>query len=313
MPNKITMGLSLLDFGNHVLYSKRFDISQYKTMAEVLAFAHDTYVEIAKLESIKDRCCTGVGVAISGVFDKSKGILIYTTNSNWESAPIRNLVEELFGLPCHVDTRANYCALAMRRMRPEAENLVYLYLDTEVNSGVICDGHLLRGENGHSMRIAHLPLGNPAHRCTLQACGCYGCINTEISVTGMVGDYHDYDASTPMLNRWCQLTQEIQVDPAAFAPYLKEKGTYIGTLVATLVSTFDPEILYLGGRCTEIFPYLEPNITAEVTRRCKLATQFGVQIAWDPNFNATLNEGIIQMIYDRWTPLSPVNPPLSVL
>src|SRR5205085_1195506 len=112
--------------------------------------------------------------------------------------------------------------------------LVYLTGDVGIGAGMIVDGKLLRGSDGFSGEIGHIPVDPNGPQC---GCGRHGCLETYIGLTaairavapdldGMAGDPEEVAAL---------LRQRAQAgEPRALAG-LDDIGRWLGVGISILV------------------------------------------------------------------------------
>ena len=88
-----------------------------------------------------------------------------------------------------VDNDANLAALAEHTCGVAAgtADLVYLTGEVGVGGGIIVDGRLLRGADGFSGEVGHLPVDPGGARC---GCGRNGCWETKVGLAALVRDGH---------------------------------------------------------------------------------------------------------------------------
>ncbi|MEL7650168.1 MAG: ROK family transcriptional regulator [Sedimentibacter sp.] len=303
LQNRNLMDFTVIDFNNDVLYHSLYNVAHCFSAKDVINYAFTIFKDISKYPTFDNVQCVGLGIAVPGIFDQKAGKLINSSISYYEGASFVEIAEDVFGVPCYVDTGSNFCALSVQQKEPNANNFVYINISSEISAGVICQDKLVTGQSGHALRVAHLPLGNESEKCSISGCQNYGCIYNEISLKGMVGEYLSENTDLSLLDRWLEMIRDMRSYPQKYNDYFKEKGKYIGNLIATLVCIFDPATVYLGGHCLVIYDLLEPAIWEVVKKRCPLACQFGLQLLWDVDSNETLYKGINQSVYNGWNPL----------
>lgn len=303
LQNRNLLDFTIIDFNNDVLYHSVYNITRCFSAKDVIEYAFTIFKDVSQYTALANVQCVGIGIAVPGIFDRKAGKLINSSIPFLEDASFAEIAEEYFGVPCYVDTESNFCAISVQQKEPNANNFVYINISSDISAGVICQDNLVTGQSGHALRVAHLPLGNDSVKCSIPGCSNYGCIYSEISLRGMVGEYLSENLDFSLLDRWLEMMRDIRSQPQKYDTYFKEKGTYIGNLIATLVCIFDPATVYLGGHCLAIFDLLEPFIWDIVKKRCPLACQFGLQIVWDVKSSETLVKGINQSVYNGWNPL----------
>ncbi len=92
-----------------------------------------------------------VGMGLPGFADHEAGTIDSLTNvPGWYDIPIRKLLVEATGLPSAIDNDANCMAYAEWKLGAGRgmKDIVCLTLGTGVGSGIIANGHLLRGYLG---------------------------------------------------------------------------------------------------------------------------------------------------------------------
>ena len=127
----------------------------------------------------------GIGVIVSGIFEKRTEIILNSAILAMEGAPVKAIVEDVFQIPCYVDNESNLCAISVQQQRPDMSDFLYI-AQTADHIGIIANGMLLSGYDGYAAEIAHLPFGNPKRRCAV--CNNYGCIEPELSISGLLHD-----------------------------------------------------------------------------------------------------------------------------
>lgn len=295
------LGFAVLDFRNYVLYQSNYNISSCNTPRDVILFARKIYDQILECDWFKGIQCVGAGVSVSGVFDRATRSLLSCAIPMMEHAHMVDLVEEIFNLPCYVDNESNLCALSMRQRSRDVRDLLYLHISQGVGLGVICNGKLLRGKNGYAAEISHMPLGEQNTVCT--SCGQDGCLETDLSLNGLVGSFERDNRKMTMLQRWELKAKYINDGHKEFQPFLEATGMELGTVLSVLINLFDPEEVYIGGNINLIFDKLHPYIQAVIKKRCPLIQDKQLKLICDSESGNTIYCGINQVIFDKWNPL----------
>lgn len=115
-------------------------------------------IENAKKMLLKYPGISSVGVSIGGPLDAKNGVIQSPPNlPGWDNIPLKEILEKKFELPVHVDHDAGACALA-EYCWGAAKNLhsvVYLTCGTGFGIGIVIDGNIYYGANGHNCEIGH--------------------------------------------------------------------------------------------------------------------------------------------------------------
>jgi hypothetical protein len=98
------------------------------------------------------RRVAGITVAVPGITDVGRGVVVRAPNLGWRDVPLRERLVEGLGreMPIELDNEANLGALAEFRKGALAgtPHLVYVLAVNGVGAGVIIDGSVFRGATG---------------------------------------------------------------------------------------------------------------------------------------------------------------------
>lgn len=301
-----SLTLTVMSLNNELLFETDCDISNCRSAQAMI----DQALRLFNSFQAEHNGYTylGVAIAVPGIYDEQRDLLMNCPLSILNNTPIGTIAAEAFNLPCYVNSASNYCAIDMRRVVVQADNFIYLHLAEEITAGIICQRQLVTGQNGHAPRIGHLRIGDPNKACPIKGCGGHGCLETDLSLYGLVGNY-DRSISTSHLHKlWQERVQAIHSDVSSYQAYLEEKGGYIGSLLGVLVSLFDPAVVVIGGGCVELRSELAPIVEKKLFTLCPLACSEGLVVDWDDSSQTTLYQGMSQVVYENWNPISMTEP-----
>lgn len=130
---------------------------------------------------IKEHDIEGVAVSTAGVVDSQKGKVVFAgpTIPDYTNTPIKQMIEEDFGIPCEVENDVNCAALGewWKGAGKGSDSFLCVTLGTGVGGAVILNGKLWSGTTHSAGEIGYLPM--PSGR-TLQE---------EASTSSLVSDY----------------------------------------------------------------------------------------------------------------------------
>lgn len=234
------------------------------------ALARDTL----RAATRRTRHVAGLTVAVPGLADVDAGVLAVGPNLGWRDVPVAaELAARLPDLPwpVRVDNDANLSALAEHALGAEAgiADLVYLTGEVGVGGGVIAGGRLLRGSEGFSGEVGHLPLDPEGRTC---ACGRRGCWETRVGLGALLraaaaDDDPVADPSLDLERRLAELERRALAGDRRTVAALAEVGRHLGAGAAVLVSLLNPRVLVLGGYFARLGPWLLDEARAELSRR----------------------------------------------
>jgi glucokinase len=223
--------------------------------AEVL----DTMVEaVEQARAAADDVCA-VGFGIPALVEFATGMAVSSVHLPLEGLAFRELMAKRLGLPVFVDNDANLAALAEQRQGAArgAGNVVMLTLGTGIGSGVVLDGHVLRGATGAASEIGHMTIDHHGPPCQ-GTCPGRGCLEVMASGTAIGREGTDAGRREPqsalgraVAQRGVVSGEEVTAlavagDPVACS-VMAAIGRNLGAGIASIVNIFEPEVVVIGG------------------------------------------------------------------
>lgn len=220
-----------------------------------------------------------IGIAAPGPLDPWKGVIMDAPNlPGWKGVPLKDLMEEEFGLPVFVGNDANLAALAEQRFGAGQgiADLIYITVSTGIGGGIIADNKLLLGSQGFAAEVGHQTIEAHGPRCN---CGNIGCLEAlaagpaiarrarelirggaETAITDLVDD--DLDKITAK-----EVNQAAQAGDAIAIEIFRQAGFYIGVGIVNLLHIFNPSLIVIGGSVAKAGDLLFEPIRATVRQR----------------------------------------------
>jgi glucokinase len=226
----------------------------------------DMVVAIETLQSgLSGQKLAGVGVGVPGFILMDKGIVVGAPNlPEFDNYPVRDEIEKRLGAKVILENDANAAALGEKWMGAgrDVNELILLTLGTGIGGGIIIGGNILRGYLGMAGEIGHTTISPNGYPC---GCGNTGCVEKYASATAV-------SAMARLLNLGHDLSSEDVFNlakggnPRAQAIF-QAVGVALGTLLASLINTFNFPLYLLGGGMTAAWELFEPPMLAEASRR----------------------------------------------
>ena len=180
---------------------------------------------------------TSIGMGVPSVVDTKRGIVYNVANiPSWQEVHLKDIFEERFGIPVHINNDANCFALGESRFGQGRgyKDVVGVTLGTGVGSGIMIGGHLYEGRNAGAGEI-----------------GCLSYLDK---------DYESY-CSTPFFvahnTSGAKLAAKAQAGDAAAQALWDEFGHHLGELVKATLFAYDPEAIIFGGGIAAGHPHFE--------------------------------------------------------
>lgn len=196
----------------------------------------------------------GIGIGVPAFVDAKKGIVYNSINiPSWKEVPLKKILEQEFSLPVYINNDCNCFAFGERYYGEgtSCHNLVCITLGAGLGAGIIIDNKLYCGRNNAAGEIGCLP---------------YRESNFEDYCSSHFFTKHHGTTGAEVYQK------ALDGDPGALTIW-KEFGEHLGNLISTILFTYDPEKIIIGGRVSlaneffsesmyaviEKFPFEEPK------------------------------------------------------
>ena len=203
------------------------------------------------------------------------GVVAFAPNLGWHDVPLAARLSAALGplrVPVSVDNDANLAALAEHTSGVAAgtPHLVYLTGEVGVGGGIFVDGRLLRGADGFSGEVGHLPVDPAAG-----AAAAGGRLLGDQGGPGRAGaDGHARPGvpsrAGPPVSDPEEHATEIAGGLAAGDPQMTDAvaqvGRWLGRGGSILANLFNPRVIVVGGYFATLAEWLLPHAQAELER-----------------------------------------------
>jgi len=201
-------------------------------------------LEAAVTELVDDDVCA-LGFGAPSPIDQRRGVVVQCVNVPLVDAPLRDHMQERFGLPVGLDNDANAAAIGewQAGAGQGVDHLVMLTLGTGVGGGVISGGRPFRGANGAGVELGHAVIVHDGRPCQGS---CTGRGHLEPYVTGVAAGIAAREAFGPAADAHRLVRLANEGVPTA-KEILAEIGRYLGSGMGSFVNAFGPELMVIGG------------------------------------------------------------------
>jgi glucokinase len=197
------------------------------------------------VDALRDDTVAAVGIGIPSTIDQREGTSVFSVHVPISGVPLRARAEQYLALPVAIDNDANAAAVAEWTIGAGrgTTHMVMLTLGTGIGGGLILGGKLYRGRTGAAAELGHIVLEYDGPECRGF---CTGRGHFEYYVSGRAASERAKevigpDADAPDLIAAARAGEEAAVEA------LREMGRRLGAGMASLVNTFDPEVIVIGG------------------------------------------------------------------
>ena len=194
--------------------------------------------------NVKKEHILGVGVAISGIVESERGILIQSVNLGWRDVHIAEMLEKQLDFPVVVENDANAAALAELWFgnAKNVSNFLLLKTSAGVGAGIIYNRKLLTGPRGMAGEIGHIPLQKNGPPCR---CGQKGCLETYLYFPDVLKRYQSETGEA--IKDWFELyTKILNHDPVA-CKILEELAETMSIAVSLSGGLLDLDMVVISG------------------------------------------------------------------
>lgn len=250
-----------------------------KTMAEygdrsvvlrIINLIEDLIINSGKaLEDIK-----AVGIGSPGPLDPEGGIIITTPNLPFKNFDIVTPIKEKFKVPVFLDNDANIAAIGeyILGAGKGTKNMVYVTISTGIGGGAIINGKVYRGNTFNALEIGHMTLLPDGPKCN---CGNYGCFEALASGTAIsrrAKEAVESGRDTSLLN-YDEITsyevfKEAEKGDSVARHVIDSSLEYIGIGISNIITSFDPEVIVIGGGVMKAGQIILDRIKEVVEQRC---------------------------------------------
>ncbi len=222
-----------------LLYPKREIFNTRRPLQETLIQL------IEFIRPLVHRGVNGIGIGVPSVVDVEKGIVFNVANiPSWERVPLKDILEDEFGVPVRVNNDVNCFILGEFQfgLVKGMKNVVGVSSGTGLGSGIVINSQLFNGNN----------------------CGA-----GEIGLLNYLDHNIEYYASGNLFRALYNTTAEeahlraLKGDIAARF-FWNEFGIHLAQALKSVVLTYDPEAIVLGGSLSKAYDLFESSMFASL-------------------------------------------------
>ena len=220
--------------------------------------------------------CEGIGLVVPGMVDHELGRVLRAPQLGWRDVDIRDALSEATGLPVAIDNAPLACALARMWLGDAGakapQNFVYVTVSDGVGTAIVSRGEVLRGANNTAGEFGHLALSQSGPECL---CGARGCLEAYTSNLATLARYSGERFSPEVARRIGAASETTIADviaqwksgDARATWALGETARYLGEGIAAIVTSVNPEVVFVGGEITEAWELFAPEVSSAIRRR----------------------------------------------
>ncbi len=268
--------VGLLDLKGNILKKTFMSTKSHISKASLISGMVDEVKLISEGTRAK---LAGVGIGVPGQVDYKKGLIYNLTNvKGWKNVPLRDILKKRLKFPVFVDNDANAACIGEAKWGNAKgfKDVVCITLGSGLGSAVMIDGRIFRGRGYSAAEMGHICIERFGPKCN---CGGYGCLETFVGNSYIVREVVKRLkkgeksillklADGKFSNITPKLIHEASEKGDKFSVNIwKETGVNLGIGLSSIVNTFNPEIIVIGGGVSKAGKVLFDSMRATVKAR----------------------------------------------
>lgn len=220
----------------------------------------------------------GVGIGVPGPVDFHAGVPVSPPiMPGWDGYPVRDALSRELGSPVLLDNDVNVMALGEQHIGVARSDRDFLFvkIGTGIGCGIVVNRHLYRGADGCAGDIGHIRVERSGPVC---ACGNLGCLEAFFGGAALARDaeaaarHGRSEVLSKLRDQYGALGAEqvglaVGQGDAVALEMVRAGGRRVGSVLASLVSFFNPGLIVIGGGVSRLGHPLLAEIRSVVYRQ----------------------------------------------
>lgn len=260
-----SLSIALMDFAGVLIgehhASLPAPVMPARDLAQVLAQAVDA---AAASTGLVRSDITGVGVALAGIVDASRGFVYWSPSLTDRNVPFADLVSDALGLPVFADNDANLVAMAENLFGQgrDVSDFIVVTIENGVGMGIVLNGALYRGARGCGAEFGHTKVQLDGALCR---CGQRGCLEAYVADYALLREASVQPSGSPAAVS--DVLNAARAGDATAQSIVNRAGRMFALGLANIVNVFDPQLIILAGERMQSDHLYAENVMADVRRQ----------------------------------------------
>ncbi len=248
--------LALTDLDGNVVRHDRASIGDPREVGAYLEHLYRVVNDFLGTPAVPEGRLIGIGVGLPGFIDNETGVCHHSALLGWHEVPLREILENRFGLSVILDNDVNTLTLyeSLFGSGRGLNNFLVVTVGRGVGMGAYVNGRMLRGGRGGAGEFGHIPIQPDGPVCS---CGNRGCLEVLVSDSAEVAQAQA--AGMPVGTPEDLLALAQAGNPRAIAIY-GQAATWLGRGLAVLVNIFNPTYLIVSGEGARASQFMLPSM-----------------------------------------------------
>jgi predicted NBD/HSP70 family sugar kinase len=269
--------VGIADLSCDIVASIDSEINVAKGPRPVLELIRDLALSLLDEYKIDHCLIRGIGMGVPGPVEYSSGLpRALPIMPGWDQYPIQKFWKESFDCPCYVDNNVFTRVLAERTNEEisHIDNLIYLKIGNGIGAGIICEGKIYRGSIECAGDVGHINIGHEG----LCYCGNRGCLEALAGGRAITRRAKELarNGKSNILSKMMDINGDLTLSDVNRAvresdPHvvelIRECGFEIGNVIGGLINFFNPSLVCIGGKVSEVGDVLLASIRQAIYQR----------------------------------------------
>jgi N-acetylglucosamine repressor len=201
----------------------------------------------------------GIGVGLGGYIDPDLGISHeYLFAKNWYDVPLKELVENKYGIPCFLVNDVNACALGEKYYGRGLgiDHFLCVWLGEGIGMGIIVNGEMYTGNSYYAGEFGHTHAVDNGQLCFCGHTGCLETVSSKQHILSTVREGLQQGVNSEVLKYCDNDFSKLQIEHTVTASnngdrlarnVFEQTGRHLGEKLADIANIFNPEMIVLRG------------------------------------------------------------------
>lgn len=218
-----------------------------------------------------------VGLGTGGQIDPQTGVVRFANENipGYTGIPIRDRLQEEFGLAAGVDNDGNAAALAEATFGAGKGHPICLCVTvgTGIGGGLTADGHVYRGERGSALEVGHIIVDYQGLPCV---CGLRGCLEMYTAGPAVLAEFvrrhgdgglRDILGLDPAGASTRDVVAAAREGVQEARDVVERAAHFLGIGLASMAHVLDPSLIVIGGGMSDVWDMIYPAMTGAYRER----------------------------------------------
>ena len=228
----------------------------------VVAALEKAMDDIVQKGGISPSDLTAIGIAVPGVVDTDRGIVVVTPNMPLTGVALGALLEARFKAPIVIGNDGNFGALGESWLGSarRARSAMYICVGTGIGSGLVQRGKLWRGDRESAGEIGHMIVQLDGPKCGCGNCGCFEALASRTAIerdirqaiaAGRPSVLVELAGGDLSVIRSGMIRKALDGEDELVTGVMRRAAEVLGYACVNVRHLIDPEAIVLGGGVVE--------------------------------------------------------------